>query len=83
MLCRISQDPEPDPGSTGQDQRLTDPSTTTSVHTRILGEDIVLDRDWCRYSLKYPDDAGTFYNAGHPAVHQLVATLYENNTEPP
>jgi hypothetical protein len=65
-LRRISQDPEPDPGSTPQDQGPKDPSTTTSVHTRILAEDIVSDQDWCRYLLKYPDEAITFYNAGIP-----------------
>jgi hypothetical protein len=37
-LQRISQDPEPDPGLTPQDQGPKDPSTTTSVHTRILAE---------------------------------------------
>jgi hypothetical protein len=44
-LPRISQDPEPDPGLTLQDQGPKDPSTTTSVHTRILAEDIVSDQD--------------------------------------
>jgi hypothetical protein len=48
-LCRISQDPDLDPGSTPQDQGPKDPSTTRSVHTRILAEDIVFDHDWCRY----------------------------------
>jgi hypothetical protein len=82
-LCRISQDPEPDPGLTPQDQGPKDPSTTSSVHTRIRAEDIVSDQDWCRYLLKYPDEAVTFYNAGHPVVRRLVPTLYEINTEPP
>jgi hypothetical protein len=79
---RISQDPEPDPGSTPQDQGPKDPSTTTSIHTRILAEDIVSDQDWYRYLLKYPDEAVTFYNAGHPVVRRLVPTLYEINVEP-
>jgi hypothetical protein len=83
ILRRISQDPEPDPGSTHQDQGPKDPSTTTSVHTRILAEDIVSDQDWCRYLLKYPDEAVTFYNAGHPVVRWLVPTLYEINAELP
>jgi hypothetical protein len=80
-LRRISQDLEPDPGSTHQDHGLKDPSTTTSVHTRIRAEDIVSDQDWCRYLLKYPDAAVTFYNAGHPVIHRLVPNLYEINTE--
>jgi hypothetical protein len=82
-LRGFCQDPEPDPGSTPQDQGPKDPSTTTSVHTRILAEDIVSDQDWCRYLLKYPDEAVTFYNAGHPGVRWLVLTLYEINAEPP
>jgi transposase InsO family protein len=82
-LRRISQDPEPDPESTPQDQGSKDPSTTTSVHTRMLGEDFASDQDWCRYLLKYPDEAVTFYNAGHPVVHRLVPTLYEINATPP
>jgi hypothetical protein len=82
-LRRISQDPEPDPGSTPQDYGPKDPSTTTSVHTRILAEDFVSDQDWCRYLLKYPDEAVTFYNAGHAGVRRLVPTLYEINAEPP
>jgi hypothetical protein len=48
-LRRFSQDPEPDPGSTPQDRGPKDPSTTTSVPTRILAEGIVSDQDWCRY----------------------------------
>jgi hypothetical protein len=48
-LRRISQDPEPDTGSTPQDPGPKGPSTTTSVHTRILAEVIVSDQDWCRY----------------------------------
>jgi hypothetical protein len=82
-LRRISQDPEPDPGSTPQDQGPKDPSTTTSVHIRILAEDIVSDQDWCRYLLKYPDEPVTFYNAGHPVDRRLVPTLSEINVEPP
>jgi hypothetical protein len=74
-LHRISQDPEPDPVTTPQDEGPKDPSTTTSVHTRILAEDIGSDQDWCRYLLKYPDKAVTFYNAGHPVVYRLVPTL--------
>jgi hypothetical protein len=58
-------------------------STTTSVHTRILAEDIVSNQDWCRYLLKYPDEAVTFYNASHPVVRRFVPTLYEINVEPP
>jgi hypothetical protein len=61
-LQRISQDLDPDPGSTPQDLGPKDPSTTTSVYTRILAEDIVLDQDWCWYLLKFPDEAVTFYN---------------------
>jgi hypothetical protein len=80
-LCRIFQDPEPDPGSTPQDQGPKDPSTTTSVHTRILAEDIVSDQDWCRYLLKYPDEAVRFFNAGPPLVCPLGLTLYEINVE--
>jgi hypothetical protein len=79
----MSQDPEPDPGSTPQDQGPKDPSTTTSVHTRILAEDIVSDQDWCRYLLKYPDEPVTSYNASHPVVRRLVPTLYEIKAEPP
>jgi hypothetical protein len=75
-LRRISQDPELDPGSTPPDQRPKDPSTPTSVDTRILAEDIVSDQDWCRYLLKYPDEAVAFYNAGYPVGHRLVPTLY-------
>jgi hypothetical protein len=82
-LRRISQDAEPDRGSTLQDHGLKDPSTTTSVHTRIVAEDIVSDQDWCRYLFNYPDEAVTFYNAGHPVVRRLVPTLYEINAEPP
>jgi hypothetical protein len=82
-LQRISQNPEPDPESTPQDQGPKDPSTTTSVHTRILAEDIGSDQDWCRYLLKYPDEAVRFYNVGHSGVRQLVPTLYEINAEPP
>jgi transposase InsO family protein len=37
-LRRISQDPEPDPGSTPQDQGPKDPSTTTSVHNNACLE---------------------------------------------
>jgi hypothetical protein len=80
-LRRISQDPEPDPGSTPQDQGPKDPCTTTSVHTRILAEDIVSDQDWFRYLLKYPDEAVTFYNAGHPIVRWFIPTPYEINAE--
>jgi hypothetical protein len=43
-LRRISQDPEPDPESALSDPELKDPSTTTSVQTRILGEDTVSDQ---------------------------------------
>jgi hypothetical protein len=82
-LRRISQDTEPDQGSTPQDQGPKDPSTTTSVHTRILAEDIVSDQDWCRYLFKYPDEAVTFYNTGHPILRRLVLTLEEINMEPP
>jgi hypothetical protein len=63
-----SQDPEPDPGSTPQDQGPKHPSTSTFVHTRILAEHIVSDQDWCRYLLQYPDEGVTFYKAGHPVV---------------
>jgi hypothetical protein len=82
-LRRILQDPEPDPGLTPQDQGPKHPSATTSVHTRILAEDIVSDQDWYRYLLKYPDEAVIFYNAGHPVVRRLVPTLYEINLELP
>jgi hypothetical protein len=82
-LRRISQNLEPDPGSTPQDQGPQDPSTTTSVHTRILVEDIVSEQDWCWYLLKYPDEAVTFYNSGHAIGRRLVPTLYEINPEPP
>jgi hypothetical protein len=82
-LRRISQDPEPDPGSSPQDQGPKDPSTTTSVQTKILAEDIISHQDWCQYLLKYPDEAVTFYNAGYPVVCRLVPTLYEINVEPP
>jgi hypothetical protein len=82
-LRRISEDPEPGPGSTPQDQGLRDPYTTTSIQTRIHAEDIVSDQDWCPYLLQYPDEVVIFYNAGHPVVCQLVLTLYEINTEPP
>jgi hypothetical protein len=44
-LWRISQEPQPDLGSTPQDQGLEDASTTTSIHTRILAEDIISDQD--------------------------------------
>jgi hypothetical protein len=47
-LRRISKDPEPDSPLTPQDQGPKDPSTTISVHTRILAEDILSDQDWCR-----------------------------------
>jgi hypothetical protein len=40
-----SQDPEPGPGSTFKDQGPKKPSTTPSVHTRILTEDIGSDQD--------------------------------------
>jgi hypothetical protein len=63
-LRKIFQDPEQDLKLTSQDLRPKDPSTTTSFHTRILAEDIVSDQDWCRYLLKYPDEAITFHNAG-------------------
>jgi hypothetical protein len=82
-LGRISQDPEPDPGSTPKDQGPKDHFTTISVHTIILAEDILSDQDWYRYLLKYPDEAVTFCNAAHPIVRRLVLTLYEINVEPP
>jgi hypothetical protein len=82
-LRKISQDPELDPGSTSQDQGPQDPSTSISVHSRILAEDIESDQDWCRYLLKYQNEAVIFYNAGHPVVRWLVLTLYELITEPP
>jgi hypothetical protein len=82
-LRTISQDPEPDPGSTPQDQGPKDPSTTASVHTRILAEDFVSDQDWCRNLLEYPYEAITSYNAGHPVVRRLVPTLDEINAELP
>jgi hypothetical protein len=82
-LRRIPQDPEPDPGSTPQDQGPNDPPITTSVHTRILAEDIVSDQDWCRYIIKYPDEAVTVFNAGYPVVRRLVPTLYEIHLDPP
>jgi hypothetical protein len=69
-LRRISQAPEPHLESTPQDQGPKDHSTTTSVHTRILAEDIVSYQDWCRYLLKYPDEAVTFYNAGQAIVRR-------------
>jgi hypothetical protein len=47
-------------GSTPKDQGLKDPCTTTSGHTGIHAEDIVLDQDWCRDLFKYPDEAVTF-----------------------
>jgi hypothetical protein len=78
----ISQDLEPDQGSTPRDQGPKDPSTTTSVHTKILAKDIVSDQVSCRYLLKYRDEEVTFYNTDHPVVRQLVPTLYEFNTEP-
>jgi hypothetical protein len=40
-LLRFFQDPEPDRGSTPHDQGPKNPSTTTSINTRILAEDIV------------------------------------------
>jgi hypothetical protein len=82
-LHRISQDLELYPGSTPQHQRPKDHSTTTSVQTRILAEDIVSDQDWCRYLLKHPDEAVTCYNAGQPVIHRLVPTLDEIKTERP
>jgi hypothetical protein len=82
-LRSISEDPEPDPGSTPQDQGPKHLSTTISIHTRILAEDIVSDQDWCRYLVKYTNVAITFYNAGHTVVCRLVPTIYEINTEPP
>jgi hypothetical protein len=82
-LHRISQYPEKHPGSTPPDQGLKFPSTTISVNTRILADDIVSDHDWSRYLLKYPDEAVTFYNATHPVVRRLFPTFYEINTEPP
>jgi hypothetical protein len=80
-LRRISQEPDPDPGSTPQDQGPKDPSKTTSVYTRNLAEYIVSDQDWYRYLLKYPDEAVTFYNARHPVVRRLVPTAYEIKVE--
>jgi hypothetical protein len=80
---RIFPDPEPDPGSTPQDQGPKDPSTTTSVHTKRLAEDIVSYQDWYRYLLKYLHETVTFYNAGHPVVRRLVPTLDEIKTELP
>jgi hypothetical protein len=80
-LRRISQDPEPEPRSTPQDQGPKDHSRTTSVRTRILAEDIATDQDWCRYLVQYPDEAVTFYNAGRPVVRRLVPTLYEINLD--
>jgi hypothetical protein len=53
-LLRISQDAEPDPGSTAQNHRPKHHSTRLSDHTRILGEEIISDQDWSRYLLKYP-----------------------------
>jgi hypothetical protein len=82
-LLRISQDPAPDPGLSLQDQEPKDPSTSTSVHTRILVEDIISDQDWYRYLVKYSDKAVTFYNAGYPVVCRLVLTLYNINIESP
>jgi hypothetical protein len=82
-LRRISRDLEPYPGSTPQYQGPKDRSTTTCIHTRILTEVFVSVQDWCRYLLKYPDEAVTFNNVGHPAVCRLVPTLYEINTEQP
>jgi hypothetical protein len=82
-IGRIPHDPESDPGSTSKDQGLQHPLITTSVHTRILAEDIESDDDWCRYILKYPNEAVTFYNASHPVVCRLVPTLFEINMELP
>jgi hypothetical protein len=76
-LRRISQDPESDLGSTRMDQKLQAPSTTTSVHTRILAEDFISYQEWYRYLLQYLDEAVTFYNPGYPVVRQLVVTIYE------
>jgi hypothetical protein len=73
--------PKLDPGPTPYDQAPNDPFTTTSVHTRSLAKDIVLDQDWYPYLLKYPDEAVTFENADHPVIRWLVPTLYEINTE--
>jgi hypothetical protein len=82
-LRRIFLAPEPDPGSTPQAQGLKDPSTTISVDTRILAKDIVSDQDVCQYLLKYPYEAVTFYNPGHPVYCLLVRNVNEINTEPP
>jgi hypothetical protein len=71
-LCRIFQDPKTDPESTSQDQGPKVHSTTISVHTKMLPQDMVSDQDWCRYLFKYPDKAVTFYDPGHPVVRQLV-----------
>jgi hypothetical protein len=68
---------------TPQDKGPKNPSTTISVHTRSLPEDIVSDQDWCRYLVKYPDKAITFYNPGHPIVRHLVPSPYQINVEPP
>jgi hypothetical protein len=52
-----------------------------SVNTRILANDIVSDQEWYWYLNKYPDEAVTLYNAGHPVVRQLVPTFYEINMD--
>jgi hypothetical protein len=80
-LIWISQSLEPNQGSTPQDQGPKDASTSSSVHTRILAEDIVSDQYWYLYLLKYLDQAVTFYNAGHPVICCLVSTLYEINMD--
>jgi hypothetical protein len=49
----------------------------------MLAEDIVTDQDWCRYVLKYMNEAVTFHNAGHTIFPRLVPNLYEINTDPP
>jgi hypothetical protein len=44
-LRKISQDLEPEPGSTPQTQGTKDLSTTTCGYSCILAEDIVSDQD--------------------------------------
>jgi hypothetical protein len=83
ILRRMSHDLEQDPGYSYQDQGPKDASTTTSVHTRIRTEVLVLDQDWYQYLLKYPVKAVKFYNTCHPVICWLVSTLYEIKRERP
>jgi hypothetical protein len=60
-----------------------DPHSTTSVHTRILSDNIVSDQDGCQYLLKYPDEAIILYNVGYLVSCQVIPTQYEINMESP